>query len=97
MEQEQRAKLLEGMKILNLQFEESVAKVRVDLESGMPVEDVLAGGVTEFAKADPGYLASVIVARLIKEARKPVRKTRSTSVPAKRPRAVREVPDVSVG
>lgn len=97
MEQEQRAKLLESMKILNLQFGESVAKVRIDLESGMPVEDILAGGIAEFAKAEPGYLASVIVSQLIKEARKPVRKTRATSVPAKRPRTKTEVPDVPVG
>lgn len=97
MEPEQRAKLLEGFKVLNMQFDESITRVRADLEAGMPLEEVLAGGVTEFSKADSGYLASVIVARLVKEAKKPVRKARKTAVPAKRARIKQEVSDVPVG
>lgn len=94
MEEAQRSKLLEGFKILNMQFDESVAKARADLQSGRKLEDLMAGAIAEFAQAESGYLASVIVARLLREAKKPVRKTRQTAVVAKRARIKQGVSDV---
>jgi hypothetical protein len=98
MEESQRAKLLEGFKILNAQFDESVRRARADLQGGQPLEDLIAGGVAEFSKSEVGHLAAVVICRLLKEAGKPVPKPRKKpAVIANRRTSkplTREVPDV---
>ncbi len=89
MEEPQRSKILEGFQILNNQFDRSVDRARADLQSGLPLEDLIAGGIAEFSKASPGELATSLICRILKEARKPVPKPRKkTTVVAKRERKV---------
>lgn len=89
-----RDKILESFKILNAQYEVTVDRARADLQSGLPLEDLILGGVAEFSKASPDSLAATLICRILKEASKPVPKPRKkTNVPAKRDRVSREVPD----
>lgn len=96
MEEPQRSQILEKFKITNEQFDQSVIRARADLQSGLPLEDLLAGGVAEFSKSTVEALAAALVCRLLKEAKKPVSKPRKkTAVPAFRERRTREVSDVA--
>lgn len=89
-----RNKILDSFKVLNAQFEQSVLRGRADLQSGLPLEDLVVGGIAEFSKASPESLAAMVICRVLKEASKPVRAARKkTNVPAKRDRVSREVPD----
>jgi hypothetical protein len=89
-----RDKILESFKILNAQYDQTVDRARADLQSGLPLEDLIIGGSAEFAKATPEALAATLICRILKEASKPVPKPRKkTSVPAKRARVSREVLD----
>lgn len=89
-----RDKILESYKILNAQYDVTVDRARADLQSGLPLEDLILGGVAEFAKAPADALAATLTCRILREAAKPVPKPRKkTSVPAKRARVSREVPD----
>ncbi len=87
MEEPQRTQILESFQILNSQFDTSVDRARADLQSGLPLENLIAGSVAEFSKASPDYKAAVIACRILKEAKKPVPKPRKkTAIPARRER-----------
>lgn len=87
MEEPQRTRILESFQILNSQFDVSVDRGRADLQAGLPLEDLIAGGIAEFSEATPESLAAVLICRMLKEARKPVPKPRKkTAIPARRER-----------
>lgn len=95
-----RDKILESYKILNDQFDQTVIRARADLESGQPLEDLIIGGSAEFSKASASYLASALICRILKEAKKPAPKPRKkTAVIARRPKVSkplsRTLPEVS--
>lgn len=93
MEEPQRSNILESYRIFCAQFDTVVDRARADLQSGLPLEDLLAGGGAEFAKdGTVESLAFTVVCMIMREAKKPVRKTRKTAVPAKRARIRQEVP-----
>lgn len=83
-----RDKILESYKILNEQFKQTVDRARADLASGLPLEDLIAGGGAEFARtASVEALAFTVICRVLHEACKPVPKPRKkTAVIAKRPK-----------
>lgn len=94
MEEPQRTKILESYQILCAQIDTVIERARADFASGQPLEDLLAGGGADFAKnASVESLAFAVTCMILREAKKPVRKTRKTAVPAKRPRSARKVPD----
>jgi hypothetical protein len=89
MEEPQRSKILDSFKILNAQFDQTVDRARADLQSGLPLEDLLAGGIAEFSGATSESLAAALICRVLREAKKPVPKPRKkTAVPARRERKV---------
>lgn len=88
MEEPQRGQILEAFRTFNAQFEQSVLRGRADLQSGLALEDLIAGGIAEFVRSsNVEALAAVVVCRILYEARKPVRAPRKkTAVTAKIPR-----------
>ena len=100
MEEPQRGKILDSFKVFCDQFDQSVLRARADLQSGLPLEDLIAGGGAEFAKGSTQEsLAFAVICLILREARKPVRAARKkTAVPAKRSKVarVKEVGDDAV-